>query len=210
MLDMLLSPNGFPFAIALGLFAGLLALELIALVVGGSLFAFDMDADVDIDVDTEIDLDGDASFLTWLGLGEVPFIMWFASLLAGFGLSGVLIQTGAVALFGAPLPAWGAALAAGIPGLLFAREVGTLILRFLPRTETSAVPRSQLGRRTGTVTQGTAREDSPAQARVRDRHGNLQYIRVIPAQGEDPIPQGSEIQVLTEKNGVFRARKLGA
>ena len=218
MLDMLLSPGGFPFAIALGLFLGLLALELLALLLGGSLFAFDMDADVDLDldIDTDLDLDvdggleGASSFLTWLGLGEVPFIIWFASLLSGFGLSGLLIQSGAVAVLGAPLSPWIAAPLALIPGLLFAREVGTLVLRFMPKSETSAVARSRLGRRMGIVTQGTARPDSPAEARVRDAHGNLQYIRVIPAEGEDPIPQGSDILIMTEKNGVFHARNIGA
>ncbi len=226
MLELLASGAVRPFAISLGLLAGLILLELFALMLGGSLLGADsdIDADVDFDADFDADLDIEAGveaveaevetglsagggLLSWLGLGRVPFLIWVASLLAGFGLAGVLLQSAASALIG-PLPALLAALIALPPGLLFAREVSTLVARIMPKTESSAVSRRRLGGRVGTITQGTARPGNPAEARVRDAYGNLQYLRVVPADGIEAIEQGSDVLILRQRDGSFTATPL--
>jgi hypothetical protein len=62
MIDFLFESAVAPFTIALGILAGLLVLELVALLVGGSLFGGESDAgaDFDADVDLDADLDVDA------------------------------------------------------------------------------------------------------------------------------------------------------
>ena len=57
-----------------------------------------------------------------LGLGRVPLMIWLASLLLGFGAIGLIGQVWIANLFGAPLSAGWAALAAGgvtLAGLVF-------------------------------------------------------------------------------------------
>jgi hypothetical protein len=48
----------------------------------------------------------------------------------------------------------------------------------------------------GTVTQGTARRGSPAEVRLRDRHGNTHYQRCEPWHEADVIPEGTEVVTL--------------
>ncbi|MEM7722249.1 MAG: OB-fold-containig protein [Pseudomonadota bacterium] len=182
------------------------------------------------DFDLEIDLDGididpaefeisapddiageldavDASsggLASWLGLGKVPALIWIASLLLGFGLAGILIQNAAAAVW-APLPAALAVIPAGAIGIWFARSFGRVFARILPKTETQAVSKRSLGRRAGTVTQGTARRGQPAEVRVNDRYGNTHYLRAEPMQDGEEISEGAEVLVLRHRpTGGFR------
>ncbi|WP_316013122.1 OB-fold-containig protein [Roseobacter sp. HKCCA0434] len=202
-----------PFVISLGLLLLILALEVVSSLLGGSLLGGDVDMDVDLDVDADFDVDADpdldtSGLLSWLGLGAVPFLVWLACVFAGFGMSGLVVQYLAEAIADAPAPMWIAVPVALVAALLFAREVGTLVLRYLPKAESSAVSRNRLGGRHGVVTGGTAREGSPAQARVRDAYGNIQYIRVVPLPGEAEIAEGTDILVMRGKGGVFTAAPL--
>ncbi|MHA3915023.1 hypothetical protein [Halovulum sp. GXIMD14793] len=124
MYEFIFSNNMFPFTLSLALVFGLLLLEVIALLLGGSLISSDTDApDLDIaDLDIEIDIadmsvepeldidktapgqpglsDGAASAASgWFGLGKVPFVIWLATLLTGVGLSGFILQSGMRAVF---------------------------------------------------------------------------------------------------------------
>lgn len=103
------------------------------------------------------------------------------------------------------MPWWAAAAIAALPGLRLGGMVARALGRLVPRTETTAIARRSLGDRRGTIVQGTARRGHPAQARVRDGHGNLHYVRV------EPIDEGVEIRTGTEvliRNG--RGPVLGA
>ncbi|MEL7278270.1 MAG: OB-fold-containig protein [Pseudomonadota bacterium] len=217
MLDSLTLPEMLPFATALGLLAGLLLLEIIALIFGATLVGdagspdadLDLDGDFDTDLDAEIDAPGAAGgWLSWLGMGRVPFLIWFATVLVGFGLTGLIGQTALNATFGAMLPATLAGLLALPVALIFGREVGAVVAHLMPKSETSAISRRRLGGQVGVITQGTARLDSPVEARLRDRHGNLHYVRVIPAAGEAPIPQGTDVLILRAGDGTFTATPL--
>ena len=59
MATFLLDPSLMPFTLALALLFGLMMLELIAALLGGSLLGVDGDADLDIDLDTDFDVDVD-------------------------------------------------------------------------------------------------------------------------------------------------------
>lgn len=218
MFDAFLTSQMLPFTGAIGLLIGLVVLEGIALLFGGSLFGGDVNADVDLDTDFDFDADFDSDamvdvastegILSWLGLGRIPIIMWFAAVLAGFGGAGYLIQVITLNVFGGMIPGALASILALPLALLFGREVGTVIARYMPKSETSSVSLKRLGGRTGVITQGTARASSAAEARVHDVHGNPHYIRVIPAEGTPEIPQGTEVLVLRDREGVFRAQAL--
>ncbi|MEM1386542.1 MAG: OB-fold-containig protein [Pseudomonadota bacterium] len=224
MFDFLLTPAFAPFTLALALFFGLLALELLLALVGGSLLGgeeLDLDADVDLDVADVADFDMDISDLdldsleaepevadvgeavadsagplAWLGLGKMPFVLWLGAVLLGFGLTGIGIQSFAQETLGLGLPALIVSLPAGILGILFASKFGALFARLLPKTETQSLSNRRLGRRRGVITQGTASRGKPAEVRVVDHFGNAHHIRAEPYRGEDVLAQGTEVLVL--------------
>lgn len=197
MLDLLLTGPFVPFTLALGLLLGLLVLEILLLLVGGTLLG--MGGEAELDVDADVDAEAGASFggglAALLGLADVPSMIWLAAALLGFGLSGVAIQTAAGAV-ATPLPAWLAAVPALAGGLAFARGFARTFARLIPRTETTAQSARQLARRRGVVTQGTAARGRPAEVRVTDRHGNVHFLRAEPLSDDEIIPEGTEVVVV--------------
>ena len=238
MFDLYLTDAFVPFTIALALLFGLLALELLLLIVGSSLLGMGADAEIDVDIDTpdlgdldidfgsidiadfeiadvgadaEVDLDLDVESgpgtgteavgpAAWLGIGKMPILIWVAAVLMAFGLVGIVLQQTLLGTFGFALPAVVAVLPAGIVAILFAARFGNFFARVLPKTESTALSERHLGRRTGTVTQGTARRGSPAEVRVSDRHGNLHHLRAEPLKDEDVIPAGTDVLVLRHRH----------
>ena len=231
MFDVLLTGPYVPFTLSLALLFGLLALELGMAAVGGTLLGLGADADLDVDLDAGVDADfdldldgldaepdfdtGSASGMApsgpaaWLGLGRVPVMIWVASLLLGFAVSGLVLQALAAAVF-APLPGLVVAIPAGLAALWFARGFGGVFARLLPRTETTATSERHLGRRIGVVTQGTARRGSPSEVKVTDRHGNIHYLRAEPLKDEVEIPRGTRVLVLRHQRDTgYRLVPLG-
>ena len=218
MIDLLFNPSLLPFAIALGLLFGLMALELISALLGGTLLGLDNDADLDLDLDgpdgidftslgldsadTAVDLDlgesatGPISSTDWLGISKVPTLIWVAALLLGFGLIGVVIQTAVVSIFGTALPAALAILPSAFGGLWFTRKFAGVFVAILPKSESSALSIRHLGRRRGIVSQGTASRGKPAEVRVIDGHGNTHHLRAEPLRDDDVIPQGADVIVM--------------
>lgn len=233
MLEVLLSGAKAPFTAALGLLLGLLVLELVMGLMGGSLLgggAEGLDApDIDApEIDTpELDLPGAeladvdgfgpasadppaiSGVASILGLGRTPFMIWLASALLGFGAGGMALQSLAEGLTGSPLPAWLAAIPALVAGWGVARGFGGVFARLVPRDETQSVSETQLGRRRGVITQGTAARGRPAEVRVTDRHGNPHYLRAEPLEDAAQLVQGTEVLVLRDhRRGLYRLMPL--
>jgi hypothetical protein len=230
MLDTLLSGPIVPFTLSLALLFALLAVELLFLALGASLIGDGVEGDmaglgdgpeIDLDLDgfdvdpAEFDIDVDvepaamttpaSSPLSWLGLGKMPTLIWLATIFLSFGVTGLTIQSLVSSVFGAPLPAIVAVIPSAIVALWFTGRFGALFARLLPRTETQSVSQRHLGRRAGTVTQGTARRGTPAEVRVTDRHGNTHYLRAEPFRDADEIPEGADVLVIRHRpTGGFR------
>jgi hypothetical protein len=221
-----------PFTLALALLLAFLVLELLALLLGGSLLgAGDSDFEIDpayealagsFDLETGAapDLDAMASaseamqemsaspagvpaggLSGLLGLGHTTFMIWFASLLLGFGLGGFILQSAATALSGAALPVVLAAGAALFAGLAFARAFARRFARLLPQVETTATSAQFMGGLRGVVSQGIARAGSPAEVRLRDRHGNIHYVRCEPFLAEEVIAEGTSVLTVRRRLG---------
>jgi len=189
-----------PDAPDLGDIGGDLSLDADALSDLGDLGDLDL-ADIDGMDLTEGAATADASggISSWLGLGQMPMLIWLAVLLLGFGLSGIGLQLGLKSLFSLTAPAWLAGVPAGAFGLWFARRFGAVFARILPQVETEALSERSLGRRRGVITQGTAAKGRPAEVRVMDRYGNAHYLRAEPfAKGEE-IAQGTEVLVIRDR-----------
>ncbi len=223
MFDFLLECAFTPFTMALALLFGLLGCELVAALFGGSLLASggqaehhapDLSvADFDLDIDSDIDLralelakiEAEApavsatGTLARLGIGEVPVMIWLLVLLAGFAVSGVVVQLLVEDLFGYNLPAGLATIPAGVVGLWCARRFGPAFTRLLPKVKTEGMPERVLARRKGVVTQGTASRGRPAEVRVMDRFGNAHYVQAEPLQDRDTLEQGADVLVLRDR-----------
>lgn len=211
MLTVLNSPGVWPFSLALLLLAAALFLEVVLLFLGNSGMVGVDAPDLDAELDAEPDMggaDGLGAVVSWLGIGKVPVLIWALGFLAGFALSGIALQSAVSGLLGAPLPALAAAIAALPPALLFAKITAGWVGRLIPRTETAAISARGLSGLRGTITQGTARRGMAAEARVRDRHGNLHHLRVEPYEDGVSLPEGTDVAIIRTRDGSLRALSL--
>lgn len=232
MTDLFLAEGFFPFTLSLAFFFGLLALELVFMLLGTSLIGdgadgvdapeaeFDPDLDslnidaADYDVADFDGMDADAPApgtatpsgpFAWLGFGKMPAAIWLASMLMTFGLIGLTLQVAATSVLGTALPWWLIAVPAAGGALTFTRKLGGLFARLLPKTETEALSERSFGRRRGIVSQGTAARGTPAEVRVRDRFGNTHYLRAEPLRDDETIAQGTEVLVMRAlRDGSYR------
>jgi membrane protein implicated in regulation of membrane protease activity len=188
MLEIIAAPANWPFSAALLLMLMIGAVE--ALGLGASAAHVDFDAD----------LDGGGDLLGWLGVGRVPLLMLLVLFLAFFGLAGLAIQQ-----LAGPLALWIAVPAAAAAALpltgLGARGLG----RIMPGDETTAVSLDSLVGRRGTITIGTARRGSPAQARVKDVHGQVHYVMVEPYDDDHSLGEGETIRLDRREGNIFIA-----
>lgn len=174
----------------------------------GDAEAFDADGVDGADAPASAGTGAIASTLAWLGIGRVPLIIWIAGALVGFGLAGYALQILSLALVGTQLPASLAALLALAPGALFAGRFATLVARIAPKLETTAVSRRRFGGAVGVVAQGSATRGRPAQARFKDRHGELHYVLVEPFEDHETLSQGEEIILLRARRGEVRDGRI--
>ena len=73
----------------------------------------------------------------------------------------------------------------------------------MPKTETTAIRARHLGGCHGTVTQGTASRGKPAEVKIKDRHGNIHYMRVEPLHDEETFVQGSDVTLIRKRGDRF-------
>lgn len=230
MLNMFLDPQSLPFAIALSVVAGLFALEILSSLLGLTVLglgaegpALDIDADFDLSAEYDLpvpDLDLDApelemagsdliasnsptEILEWIGARDVPFLIWFVSFLTTFGLAGLIIQSMSSSIFGAALPTLIASVIAILPALALTRVIANWVALIMPKTETSAVRTRHLGGYRGTITQGSAQRGKPAEAKIKDRHGNTHYLRVEPLDDDARFAQGTDVTIIRKRGDRF-------
>jgi membrane protein implicated in regulation of membrane protease activity len=185
MLDFLAAPANFPFAVALTVMLLIGVVE--ALGLGASAVHLDIDADAHA---------GD--LLGWLGVGQVPLLMVLVVFLAAFGLLGLAVQQAV-----GPFPLWLASAIAGVVALPVTGLGARGLARIMPQDETTAVSLDTLVGKRGTITVGTARTGSPAQARVRDVHGQPHYVMVEPHDEAHPIAEGETVLLLRREGHIF-------
>ncbi|HEX8624077.1 MAG TPA: YqiJ family protein [Allosphingosinicella sp.] len=188
MLEIIAAPANLPFSVALLVMLMIGAVE--ALGLGASAVHLDVHADVD----------GGGDLLGWLGIGRVPLLMLLVVFLALFGLAGLAIQQ-----FAGPLSLWMAVPAAAAAALPLTGLGARGLARIMPGDETTAVSLDDLVGRRGTITIGTARRGSPAQARVSDVHGQVHYVMVEPYDDDHSIGQGESVRLDRRDGNIFIA-----
>ena len=209
-----------PFSVALIIMAGLAALEILGLILGtgfSSLFdsvAPDVDLDIDLDLDADIDgpdmpdLDGAGPlthFFSWLSVGKVPILVLLVAFLTSFGLIGLIGQHTIKSIFGFYLHGALAAGGAFFLALPVTRHLGLAIARIMPKEETDAVSRSTFIGKVATIMRGEARIGQPAEAKLQDGAGTVQYVLVEPDNETDAFIQGDEVILVEQAGAVYRA-----
>ena len=211
-----LTPAVAPFTIALIIMAMLAVMEIVGLMFGMGLSGLldsalpDFDADMDADADADApDADGAAGVLgavtSWLSIGRVPLLVLIVAFLTGFGLAGVIGQNAVKGLIGAYLPVPVAVIAALFVALPVTRHLGLALARLVPKEETDAVSRDSFVGRTAVVIRGEAKQGLPAEAKLKDRAGTVQYVLVEPDEAGASFPEGAEVILVEQKGPVFRA-----
>lgn len=191
MFEFIMAPENLPFSVALILMLMIGVVE--ALGLGAAAAQFDLDADGHAGGD----------LLGWLGVGQVPLLMLLVVLLALFGMAGIAIQQFAASFLGAPLSPWLAAPAAAVAALPLTSITARALARIMPHDETTAVSLDSLVGKRATITVGSARRGSPAQARVRDVHGQSHYVMIEPNDDDQTIGEGHRVLLVRREGNIF-------
>lgn len=195
MLGFLLSGDNVPFVAALVLMLLIGAAEAAGL--GGGL-ALGEGLETDVNVET-------ASLLSWINVGRLPLLMLIVVFLFAFGITGLIGQRIVAAVLSQPAPWFLAAPAAFMAALPVTRVFGRGVSRIMPRDETTAVSRDSLVGRVAVIVTGEARTISPAQARVRDQHGQVHYVMVEPDNAADVFAEGADVLLVRHAGAKYFA-----
>ena len=147
-MDFLLSEGNWLFTAALVVLVGIGVLELVALLVGGSLSSL---------MDGAIGDAPEAGGLAWLHVGRLPLLVILVLLLTSFSLLGFALQGVISTLFGQGLPAFAAAPLVLIGAFPVTRAMGVALVRILPSDESAAIAASSFVGRTAILTSGVAK-----------------------------------------------------
>lgn len=208
MLEFLTATENIPFSVALLVMFGIAVLEGITSLLGFALSnlldSLLPELDYAVDLETSVDIETPSHFsrlLGWLRIGQVPVLMLFVIFLTSFALIGLALQSFSHSAIGSFLPS----LVMSIPAVLLALPVvrffGGILGKIMPKDETDAVKEESLIGHIATITIGSAKAGSPAEAKVRDHHGTTHYIMVEP---------DSDTEVLTRQHSLLLVRKSGS
>lgn len=197
-MTLFLAPEAWPFTLAVILLLAIAVIEGMGLIVGLS-FSGWLDH---LMPDASHGLEGIAdSWLGWLHLGKVPALVLLVILLTAFALIGYLLNAAAHSLLGFYLPPLVSSVAAFATSLPVVRVSGGAIGRLIPRDESSAVTLDSLVGRVAVVVNGTARANYPAEARVKNEHGQTLYVRVEPDNETSQFGAGESVLLVKQISG---------
>ncbi len=209
MFEFLTAGPNLPFSVALTVMILIAVLEGVSVVLGLGLSSILDTLLPDLNIDADGAAAGQASgltgFLNWLHVGKVPALILLILFLTAFGLIGLALQSLTERLLGHYLPAYAASIPAVLLALPVLRYAGRGLARVMPGDETEAVSEASFIGRVATIILGTAKADSPAQAKLRDQHGQSHYVMVIPDEEGAAFPAGTRVLLVRQEGHVFFA-----
>ena len=207
MHELLTAGENLPFTVAIFVMLAIAVAEGAALLLGFGL-SETIDALLpEVDLDVGLNPDGASAFtrlLGWLHVGKVPVLMILIVFLTAFGLIGLVVQTVFNGVFGTFLPGWMAAIPVFFLALPVVRGGAGLLALILPGDETDAVSEETFVGRTATITLGSARLGSPAEAKLTDEHGYTHYLMLEPDREGVTFEQGTDVLITENMGGSFR------
>ena len=198
MLSFLLDDANFWFSCALGIVIALFILEMAGMFFGVSLLGLvDDQAALDADADSS---SGFTEFGSWLALDRVPLLVWLVLLLTTFGTAGLTFNFLSLTLLDTYFARWLITLLAVVAGLFCTARFGTFLARLLPKQESSATTADELVGTVGHITVGVARQNSPAEGKFIDAHGQPHYLLVEPLEPDEQFSQGEKILLIQKRD----------
>ncbi len=200
-LALLLSPAYVPFTGALLAVIVILTLEVTLTALAGSGLSDILDSLI------ETQSLPDSSFTNWLLVKELPMLIVICSLLASFGICGLLLQGVMTHAVGLPLPHW-LAMALSVLGALAGVRAMAKALASLKVVHTSAVsPASFIGQRV-TLTSPQTSQGYAGAASFTDRYGTTHTLMVEPALPDITYTAGDVVTVAERVSiALYRVRK---
>lgn len=157
----------------------------------------------DFDLDTH-EVNGESKgvashFLSWLKVGQLPALVILVVVLTSFGVTGLLLQATLLSVVSFTLPSFIVWLPAFIISLPLIRTMNGLLGKIGFKDETEVINTNDLVGLVATITIGTAKKGSPAEARVTDRFQTTHYVLVEP--DSDISVKRGESLLLIQKSG---------
>lgn len=193
------------FNIAIGIVLVMGLLEGLGLLLGLSLIALfdnlspiDLDINVGVNADPDFTVGGLTQIVGWLCLNRLPLMVWLVLFLTCFAIFGYVFNFTLVSLFDTYLTSLINVPLAFFMGLVLTGKVGKRLAAIMPKNESSAVSSNTFGGRIATITTGTARKGSPAEASFVDNFNQKHYVMVEPMESEQAFATGKQV-VLVQK-----------
>jgi len=198
-----------PFSVAIAVMLIIALMEGVTTLLGAGLSSLLETLLPEIDIDWDVDAGEQPGsvirFLSWLRVGEVPFLMLLVIFLTAFGLLGWAMQGLASSLMSSYVPA---SLASGVSLLLslpLVRGMAAMLNRVMPKDESEAVSSESFIGKLATITLGQASNGKPSQAKLRDEFGLTHYVMVEPARVEDSFQPSESVLIVSKKGAVYAA-----
>ena len=210
MLEFLTASPNLPFTVALAIMLFLAAIEGIGFLVGIGVFDFldSLAPDFDASAFDSSELAGMSladRFMGWLHFGRVPVLILLVVFLTAFGVLGLALQGVFARVTGMLLPGALASLAVFPMTLPVVRVFGGWLARVLPKDETYVASQEALVGRVATIVLGEARARSPAQARLKDAFGQMQYVMVEPDAADEVLRAGEQVLLVARAGATYKA-----
>jgi hypothetical protein len=211
MIEFLLADINIGFAIALCSVLALAILEGVGMLIGLSMMNL-LDHISPIDLDIEVDADLPAGGLTpllgWLCLNRLPLLIWLVLFLTSFGITGYTLNYVLLNNFSANLPEILTYGLSFIFSLYTTHYIGKPLSRLLPKNESSAISNNSFNGLIATITIGTAKQDSPAEASLTDGFNQKHYVLVTPDSETEEFNQGQQVVLVEKKESFWLAIKF--
>ncbi len=211
MIEFLLADMNIGFAIALCLVLALAILEGVGMLIGLSMMNL-LDHISPIELDLEVDADLPAGGLTpllgWLCLNRLPLLIWLVLFLTSFGIAGYSLNYILLNNFEVNLPEFLTYALSFIFSLYATHHIGKPLSRLLPKNESSAISNNSFNGLIATITIGTAKQDSPAEASLTDSFNQKHYVLVTPDSDTEEFNQGQQVVLVEKKESFWLAIKF--
>ena len=161
-------------------------------------FEFDMSA-------TEVPESTLSRLLGWINFGKVPVLIIFVCFLTAFGIAGYVLQYFAYGVTSLLIPQLLAVPAAFMAAMPFVRLFTNILQKIMPKDESSALSENSFIGTLATITLGTAKKGSPAEAKVTDKHGQTHYFMIQPESEDDEFVQGEQVLLSRPSSNGFYA-----
>jgi hypothetical protein len=204
-MNLLFTPETWPFAVASLLILSIAVIEGVALLIGTTATGW-LDSLLHHSPDALLHHSPDApespdSWLGWLHLGKVPLLVLVVLFLALFALIGFALDLAAAGVFGTMIPPLIAAPVAAVAALPLMRVCAGGIAHLIPSDQTYAVSLDTLVGRVAVIVSGTARLGYPAQGKVTSEHGQVLYVMVEPDAVDVTFVQNDAVLLVKQLGG---------